>query len=132
MGVEVEWDNAAKTVIRFSYAGRWTWDEMYRAVDTSTALIDSVPHPIAMIIDMSESAGVPPGAMTHGRAIQQRAHPHVVMQVTVNAGGFVMSMARAFSKLYGTLTQSNMTHFASSVDEARALIIQKMPQTARP
>jgi len=69
MGVQVQWDNEARTILRYDYQGRWKWEQVYEAVNEAYRMIETVPHPVAVMIDMTESAGIPPGALTHGRSL---------------------------------------------------------------
>lgn len=125
MGIQVQWDNDEKTILRYDYQARWSWNELYQAVDQGYHLIDSVAHPVAVIIDLTASEGIPPGALSHARSIQQRAHPRISMNVAVNAGGLLSTLTHTFLRLYSALMQATSVHFAATVEEARAVIAER-------
>ena len=66
MSLQVEWDNAEKTVIRITYANKWTWSDFYEANRAAVALMNTVCHPVHLLADFRQSTCLPiGGAITH-------------------------------------------------------------------
>ena len=58
MGVQVEWDNIEQTVLRYTVAGRWTWEDFYVARDHARHLADLAPVTrVNSIIDIRTGSG---------------------------------------------------------------------------
>jgi len=57
MGITVIWDDADRTTIRHKVAGKWTWDDMLKAIAASNAMLENVERNINFIYDFRESAG---------------------------------------------------------------------------
>ena len=44
MSVQVAWDNHEKTIVRYVFEGKWTWDEFYPAYNKAIEMENSVTH----------------------------------------------------------------------------------------
>lgn len=60
MPITVDWYNADRTALIYTYHGRWTWQELERSVAAGHALMDTVPYnTVHIIIDVREMTLVP-------------------------------------------------------------------------
>ena len=123
MGVEVEWDNPERSILRFTVVGHWTWEEFYAARDHARVLADEVAlTQIDTIIDIRVGSIFPRNSLMHFRDMSSEAHPKlengsvVVVENTLFVQTLMDIMRRA--------NHSAMEHFysARSLDEARAIL----------
>lgn len=125
MPVTVEWDNDDKTVVRMEMTGRWSWEEAFAGSERGYNLLESVPYEVGVIIDFSRSAGLPPNAITHAKGMIQRRHSRTGLTVFVGANAVFMSLWGIFSRVYALFAQKQNSVFASTIDEARAILAQR-------
>ncbi len=69
MSINVTWDNAEHTVVRWEFDGVWEWEEFFDAFAQSKALVQSSSdRSVAVICDMRRSPRLPERFLTHYRA----------------------------------------------------------------
>ena len=72
MPIQVDWIDAEdKTIIRLYYESIWTWQDAIDGHIKVNQLMKAVEHPVAIIIDMTESQYVPPGSLSKVRELSQ-------------------------------------------------------------
>lgn len=58
MAIRTEWyDEGSRRAIILSFQGDWDLEDYDNAIEHSIRLLNSVKHPVAIIIDLSESTG---------------------------------------------------------------------------
>lgn len=122
MPVTVQWDNDDKTIVRMEMVSRWTWEEAYAGSEEGYRLLETVPDEVGVIIDFSGGAGLPPNAITSAKGMIQRRHPRTGLTVFVGANSVFVSLWGIFSRIYTLFAQKQNSVFASSLDEARAIL----------
>ncbi len=136
MGIEVRWDNEAKTIIRYIYDGRWTWEELDGARDAAAKLEESVSDRINVIVDVQNSKLLPNGTISRARQVATTApasHPKEGITVIVGAGAFVRSIYDVMHKVYPEIIQRRGLFLAKSLDEAHSIIEREtQAQTSMP
>jgi len=65
MPITVVWDNEAKTIIRWDYVGKWKWSEATYGFEDTIRMMHEVQHPVSLIHDLTQSAGIPGSALTN-------------------------------------------------------------------
>jgi len=68
MSVHVEWDSEERSIILWSFVGRWTWGEFDDAFKTVRAMLDSINHPVDIICDMRQMSILPPDIVSRFKA----------------------------------------------------------------
>ncbi len=120
MPIIVSWFNEEKTIASYQLVGRWTWDDLYAAVQESRAMVMGVNHPVYFIIDVTKNHSVPPGALTHLRSITAGVSPNWKMGVFVGVNTFVETLLKTFIKVYPKFGERYT--IASTIEEAQAFI----------
>lgn len=69
MPVDFDWLNEEKTVMVYTIAGNWNWNDLHKNLRRSTLWWDDVEYPVEVIIDLSGSPKLPAGAVGHLRSI---------------------------------------------------------------
>lgn len=121
MPIQAVWDNEEHTAIRYIIEGDWTWDEMNAAIATSNAWLDTVDRKIDFIHDMSQSSGVPSGALTQLKRYIGKEHPNTGRSVVIGARKSIAnSVAHGLIDMVQKLYKRDWGFvFADSLDEAR-------------
>lgn len=123
MPVSVEWDNPEKTIVRFIYAGKWTWEDFYKYIDQANSMMDTVDKPVVSIIDMSESSYLPPGAAMHIRNVvrMSMSHNNSNISVYLQAGRFLSAFMDVLNKSYPDLMSNTAWLYTDTLEEARQI-----------
>lgn len=123
MPITAQWDNPQQTIIHYHFENRWTWDELYRAVNTGRVYQDSVNHRVDIILNFDASSVMPGGALSEFRRIAQIRHPNTGIRVIVGANPTMHTLMTAFTRTYRKVAASYRT--APSLQAAYALIAQE-------
>jgi hypothetical protein len=91
MGITVAWQDAEKTALRWTFEGKWTWEEYYKALDQNNALLDAIDNKVDLIINMENTNHVPPGYVSQFRRIAQ-FHPQVDFAILIMNNRFIEIM----------------------------------------
>jgi hypothetical protein len=62
--ISVEWDSAQQKLVRWHIPEGFSWSDFHQAVDTTQALINSVSHPVSVLI-IAHQAPLPDEAGLH-------------------------------------------------------------------
>ena len=129
MGIEVTWENEAKTIIQYIYDGRWTLKDFDEARAQAAKLEETVTHRVDVIIDVRNSSLVPTGAISRGKQVMTTtpsSHPNEAMAIIVGAGPLVRSIYDVVSKVYPEIVRRRGFRFARSMEEAHGIIAQEV------
>ena len=121
MGIRIEWDDDAKTIIRHIYDGAWTVDEYYALIDENYRQIASVNHRVDIINDLRSMVGVPPNMVQAIRHAARKAHANEGINVMVASPTFVQILVDAINKAVGGHTE--VIH-APTLEQAYEIIAQ--------
>lgn len=123
MSITVVWDNAEKTIVRFDYTPKWTWDEFYIAVQEANTMMDSVDKTCVSIVDMSRTSFLPPGAGIHIRNIirQSMSHNNSGVVVFLNADTIVKMMIDGLRQNYPDIKDFSNFIYSKNLEDARQL-----------
>jgi len=64
MSVHVQWDNEEKTILLWSFEGRWTWGEYDDALKSTNTLLESVEQKVDFIYDVRHMSILPADVVT--------------------------------------------------------------------
>jgi hypothetical protein len=123
MGIRTHWYNDEKTAIRYYFTGIWTWTECFAAVDQAVEMLDSVQHPVVLIIDMRDNQHVPslsPQALSGMANLPTMAHPNTAFLVLVGARLVVKTTFEVFRRLFPSAAARYRV--VDSIGEAEALM----------
>ena len=126
MGIQVVWDNDEKTIIRYVFDVRWTWDDFYAARTDAYNLIDTVQHKIGVIFDAPPNVTLPPNMITHSRSAISKTHENTHVVVVVVGNTYVRAMLTMVRKL--SKKAAEKLELAPTLDEARALVRERLAE----
>lgn len=124
MPIDVEWDNEAKSIIRQTFEGKWTWKEFLDASNIeSRNYIQSVEHKVHVISDFRESDGLPisGSALSYAKQVMMDFPENGGLVVIVDESYLLNSLVNIFRKIF----RGNMgkrTYAVKTIEEAYALI----------
>ncbi|MEO8610043.1 MAG: hypothetical protein ABI690_19270 [Chloroflexota bacterium] len=124
MTITTSWMDSEKTIARYELVGRWTWEEMTVAIKEMYAMLDSVPHAVDIIIDLSQSPSEPPrGMLAHLRTGTMEARVNWNSGVFVGVSPFVRVLINTFRRVEPGLAKRYAV--ANTVDEALTIILKR-------
>ena len=121
--ITVQWDNEEHTLVRWDFIGAWDWNDFLAAQQASNDLINSVPHTVHIIGDVSRSAQLPPGAIARFRTFKRVDPENAGRVVLVGASIYIRTIVDIFRGMFPK-TGGNFT-FANSLEEARSELTAK-------
>ena len=123
MGISVDWDNAEKTIMRFVYEGKWTWEAFYETIERANQMMDTVERPVVSIIDMRKSSFLPYGAAIHIRNVIRKSQSHNNSDISVflQADVIVKAMINVLQKSYPDILENTSWIYAKTLEEAQTL-----------
>ncbi len=74
MPVHFEWTDATKTVLRYRVEGQWNWNDLHKHLARAAFQMDSVDHPVDLLLDLRGSSQLPAGAVAHLRSVGKKQH----------------------------------------------------------
>ena len=120
MPVTVAWDDEARTIIHWSYVGKWSWSETSYAFEDTIRMMNEVRHPVSLIHDLTQSAGIPASAIHNAYRYTSSLPENWLISVVVDNGGFAEALLNIFRTLYKKMGERYKT--AHTLDEARRII----------
>ena len=124
MTIITGWLDSEKTIARYEFVGRWTWEEMTVAIKEMYAMLDSVPHAVDIIIDLSQSPSEPPrGMLAHLRTGTMEARANWNSGIFVGVSPFVRVLINTFRRVEPGLAKRYAV--ANTIDEACDVIAKR-------
>lgn len=123
MGIQIDWDNDQRSIVRFVYQGKWTWEEFYSKIDEANQLMDTVSYSCVSIIDMRESNFLPAGAAIHIRNVIRKSmsHNNSGISVFLQADLIVRVMIDVLRRSYPDILENTEWLYAKTLEEARQI-----------
>jgi hypothetical protein len=129
MKLLVEWDNPEKTIIRITYAEKWTWSDFYEANMVAVAMMKTVDHTVHFLADFRQSRSLPiGGAITHARAALTALPDNWGILVIVSTSILIQRLVSIFRTAF-TGKMSTKTYSVTSIEEAYRVIAQQDSST---
>lgn len=134
MGINVVWDNDEQTIIRYEFNGRWTWNDLFAALDKVQEMSTSVEHRVDAIIDLSRADLMPAGAFfsfdgrKNAQKLASKADAARGLIAIAGANSFIRSIYDAFRSFNRSV--SSGIHFADNAAQARAWLLEQQALAA--
>jgi len=116
MSVDVNWADEARTIVRYSFAGMWNWDEFYIALDRALEMENSVSHRVDVVADLRRSERIPSDALSHVQIIARKQPANLQLSVFVTNSLF----ARALLGVLRPISKTVSNHYRIVPDLERA------------
>lgn len=124
MNVDIRWDNAAKTIVRYTLSGEWNWNDFY------TALAQRPPELKAgssttILIDFRAVPRFPSDMISHLRDAAKVAEPASGLIILISNHTTVTTLFNLFVRIYSTV--GKRLRLVNNDEEAYAIINQTLP-----
>ena len=131
MGIRITWEDSEKTIARFRIEAPWKMDDIYSATAAVKAerKVENLQHPIGVILDATGIDSLPSGIIQNTAPMIKAMQPDTRLIVVASPNRFHAAMHGIFSKLYTKYADVFM--FATSVEEARRLIYERLKRAAQ-
>jgi hypothetical protein len=128
MAVQVNWDDKEHTILLYTFACTWTWDELYTAIDEGLALTESISHTIYIIVDFQKSRGLPPKAFSHFNHIKSFTNEQAELVVVVGGRTVLLTLFNLFVLIAGSVAHKfvwvpDLNKARTTLAERRSLVI---------
>jgi hypothetical protein len=131
MTVSVIWDDEAKTIQRYVYEGRWTWDELFKALDDGHRMLDEIDYKADSIVDMQRAGPMPPNALVNLKHVYKKggSHPNYSgLTIFINAAQFIRAITMMVAEFYPEASKNIKFIYAQNLEEAYAIIHERRAQ----
>ncbi len=125
MAMQVGWQDNNKEIIRCTTDGRWTWDDLQRALNATIKLMDTVEHKVDFIIDLRRGSFAinPLSILGQARNVATpETHPNEGVKVVLGANGMVQTAYDGYRRIIASMGKTQVFHFADSEDHAHQII----------
>ena len=120
MPFEIRWNNDEQDILLMNVIGDWKLDEYYEKYLEGKVMMESVQHPVFLILDMSKTSSIPSRMMsTASFSRKNRAH-NLQFTVFVGASLFIRKLAEIMTSIVSK--GHKRLYFAENHQEARAII----------
>jgi len=127
MGITTDWSDASQQYCIIRIEAPWTWDEYQSNVDSTVSDIQTVTHPVALIIDLMRSGTFPKGdILGHFRYLESHMPSNVFASIPVGAPMMMTSFVKVYTQIRPNVRRR--VHFASSIVEAQALAQKQLDE----
>ncbi len=123
MPINVCWYNDEKTIALFNFVGDWTWGEYGSLFEHP--FVGTVPHRVDIIFDFTESAPLPPNALSKFGKYDKTAPANTGYVVIVTTQHFMEVLVHIFNTVYGVMRKERTVWTAPSRDAAVKLLKEK-------
>jgi hypothetical protein len=102
MPVSIDWTDDSRTLARYEILAPWTWDDLHTAAERLDAMLDSVDHPVDVLIDVRQMGSLPSSALGHLRSLTQQTarHPHWRLSLIIGASRLVQALMNTLTLLH--------------------------------
>jgi hypothetical protein len=129
MPVNVYWEDADKSIVRYDFEASWTWDELYAAYYEAIAMETSVTYRVDVILDMRRSNRIPANALLHVKNLSEKQPPNIGVSIFVTTNTFIISMVNMAIKAYKKIAfYFRLVNTLESAHEIIATARQRVPE----
>ena len=119
MAVTLDWEDAARTVIRVTFHNQWTWDNALTAKAEAGAMLDMVDHQVSLMVCWENENWMPGDYQNNMRMIANETHPRLKQVVLVRSNTVFQQFFRLFKMLYHVPFEFT---YVKTVEAARAML----------
>lgn len=123
MKIKIHWGNDQQSLLYYTFEVGWDWKDMYDAFAQARELMETVDHPVNIIMDLSHVSLIPKGALAKIRwAFESPKQKNVGLTVVVTPSSFIKSMIDLGTKIWGKTAKQWSVAFVTTLEEAHILI----------
>jgi hypothetical protein len=120
LSITVIWDTPDQMILRWDFTGQWGWETFLAAQQQTIDLMNTVPQTVHVIVDVSQSSRLPPGALAQFHNFRRNETPNAGLVVLVGMNSFVKAAATMFLRIFPN--DWGTVQFANTVQAARTIV----------
>lgn len=124
MPIDVMWDTPEQTAVRMVYGAQWNVQDFEAAYLETRRLMDTVPHVVDIITDVSATSLFPSDGLLGVIRVVQKAPP-----TAPNTGSVVIvgasPMLKAMSSVQTRVLKGVREHYVSTMEEAHQYLAEQ-------
>ncbi len=118
MNVTIQWENAAKSVLRYTFEGVWDWHDFHAAFDQQREEF-SLSN-LCIVIDLRKTLHFPSDAVLHLRRMAELANSISGIMIVIATSAPIVTIFQVFMVIYHSV--SDKFHIASSDEEVYRIL----------
>ncbi len=118
MGIQVVWDDAEQTIIRWDFEPEWDWSDFWEAFSESIRIGEGYTKRVDVIPNVTHTKRLPIGALGAFKSVDTRLPDFVKLVVVAGSD----SMTRMMIKTFAQINRIDSWRTATTLEEARAII----------
>ncbi len=130
MSVTLVWEDERKSIVRYVFVAPWEWDQFYACWDQVKEALDTSPHKISAIIDITEMGTPPPNTLMHMRALIQQRHENFSDRLIIVGAGKIGTIYGALAQQLAAVIRYHLV-FVDTLEEARRLLDDWSQQSSK-
>jgi hypothetical protein len=128
MPIRADWDNEAHTIIRYHVQGPWELEEYGKANFHTWSMIESVRHPVSVIVDFTDAHGFPRNLLSFASTTNSQIHPRQHLIVGVRISPYLQTIVRLAVRVFPKLGHN--LFFTQTLAEAYEIIQKHQVKSA--
>ena len=120
MGIQVVWDDAEQTIIRWDFDPEWDWNDYWEAFSESIRIGEGYTKRVDVIPNITRTKRLPIGALGAFKSVDTRLPDFVKLVVVAGSN----SMTRMMIKTFAQINRIDSWRTAITLEEARAIIAE--------
>lgn len=120
MSVHVQWDNEDRTIILWSFVGRWTWGEYEDALAAAVTMLDTVDHKVDYVYDVRLMSILPPDVVTRFKTKYLKQPEKTGRFIAVGVDDYLRLVWNTFTDL--PYARHLRVDYADTLEDARKIL----------
>lgn len=130
MPIQMQWEDAEKTILRHTYEGHLSVEDMRAAIEENYALQTSVEHPVDVISDARSIKSFDPKLLSSTSGFADRKAPTNQRMIVVVGTNLMLKTLLKLAKRFASKTTEHL-HHAESMEQALALLVELRQRTGK-
>ena len=120
MPIEISWDSSNRPILFMRVSGDWKLDDYYENYLRSKKMMESVDHPVFLVLDMTENKTIPTRMMSTASFSKKNRARNLEFTVFVGASLLISKLAEVMTTI--TSRDKRRLYFADTIDDAYQLV----------
>lgn len=123
MPIDIRWDNSSHSIICCDFAKTWTWNDVFAMNKQIENMMDSVDHPVQVVIIMKGKKFPNSGTLTYTKHLFIHNHPNYANHVIfVGGNDLIKTFERIIRRAYVQAMNPIYSDYVDTLDDARHLL----------
>jgi hypothetical protein len=92
MAITIDWVDNKHTILKWTYQGKWTWEEVAAAIRKQNDLLSTVSSNVTVIADMREGDLIPKNLFTNMKSLSDSAVGKTGLTIIISNSSYLKTM----------------------------------------